>query len=117
MHVLADAMDAMRLARAKRVTVTIPPRGTGGCLEGARQVVGWVRRCRLLVVEDDDSVARFLALLLGEDARLEVVGRARHGEEALELVEALRPDVVLTDLEMPVMDGVELTRRLAEGFP
>src|SRR6266516_8063435 len=75
------------------------------------------RRRRVLVVEDDDSFAEALTELLDADARLEVVGRARDGWEGVELAEALRPDVVLMDIVLPVMDGVEATREIRRKQP
>ena len=64
------------------------------------------------MVEDDDSFAQALRTLLEADGRLEVVGAARDGRVGVELAEALRPDVVLMDLVLPVMDGVEATREI-----
>jgi NarL family two-component system response regulator LiaR len=75
------------------------------------------RRRRVLVVEDDDSFAEALTQLLEADSRLEVAGRARDGREAIELAEALRPDVVLMDIVLPVMDGVEATREIRRRQP
>jgi NarL family two-component system response regulator LiaR len=76
-----------------------------------------VRRWRVLVVEDDDSFAEALRELLEADGRLEVSGRARDGREAIELAEALRPDVVLMDIVLPVLDGVEATREIRRRQP
>lgn len=72
-----------------------------------------------VVVADDQRIVREgLATLLGLLADIEVVGTASDGEEAIELVERLRPDVVLMDLRMPRCDGVAATRRLRElGSP
>jgi chemotaxis response regulator CheB len=70
------------------------------------------RRWRVLVVEDDDSFAQALRKLLEADGRLEVAGTALEGREAVELAEALRPDVVVMDIVLPVMDGVEATREI-----
>jgi CheY-like chemotaxis protein len=71
----------------------------------------------VLVVEDDDSFAEALGELLEADGRLEVAGRARDGREAIELAEELRPDVVLMDIVLPVMDGVEATREIRRRQP
>ncbi len=69
------------------------------------------------MVEDDDSFAEALRELLEADGRLEVVGRARDGREGVELAEALRPDVVLMDIVLPVMDGIEATREIRRRQP
>ena len=81
-----------------------------------RGEIGSQRR-RVLVVEDDDSFAEALGELLEADGRLEVAGRARDGREAIELAEELRPDVVLMDIVLPVMDGVEATREIRRRQP
>jgi CheY-like chemotaxis protein len=71
----------------------------------------------VLVVEDDDSFAEALRQLLEADGRLHVAGRACDGREAIELAESLRPDVVLMDIVLPVMDGVEATREIRRRRP
>src|SRR5215472_7352687 len=68
---------------------------------------------RVLVADDQTLVREGLVTLLGLIPGIEVTGAARDGEEAVELAERLRPDVVLMDLRMPRLDGVEATRRLA----
>jgi DNA-binding NarL/FixJ family response regulator len=73
--------------------------------------------CRVLIVEDDDLFAEFLTFLLLEDGRFEILGRARNGREAQELVRSLDPDVVTMDIEMPELDGVEATRLLLTHDP
>jgi CheY-like chemotaxis protein len=71
----------------------------------------------VLVVEVDDSFVQALRKLLEADGRLEIVGTARDGREGVELAEALRPDVVLMDIVLPVMDGVEATREIRRRQP
>jgi DNA-binding NarL/FixJ family response regulator len=70
---------------------------------------------RVLIVDDHEIVREGLETLLAEEAGIEVVGQAGNGQEALALVAALRPKVVLMDLVMPKMDGIEATRRLRQS--
>ena len=67
---------------------------------------------RLLLAEDHPVVRAGLEKLLGGVADIEVVGAAADGQQAVELADRLRPDVVLMDLSMPVLDGAEATRRI-----
>jgi two-component system, NarL family, response regulator DesR len=72
---------------------------------------------RVLVVDDHALFAEALMLTLGIDDRIEVVGSASSGVEAISLAEALRPDVILMDVHMPSMDGIEATRRVRNVSP
>ena len=72
---------------------------------------------RVLVVDDHALFAEALMLTLGVDERVEVIGYAMSGAEAVSLAESLRPDVVLMDLHMPSMDGIEATRLVRRSSP
>jgi DNA-binding NarL/FixJ family response regulator/anti-sigma regulatory factor (Ser/Thr protein kinase) len=78
--------------------------------------VGSRTQVRVLVVDDNDAFRASLVELLQGDG-VEVVGQASSGAEAIELSRSLHPDVVLMDLRMPDMDGIETTRRLKATLP
>ena len=72
---------------------------------------------RVLITDDHGVVRQGLRMYLGLDPELEVVGEAANGEEALRMVRELRPDVVLMDLLMPVMDGIAATGMIRAELP
>jgi DNA-binding NarL/FixJ family response regulator len=72
---------------------------------------------RILVAEDTESFLDTIALVLENDERFVVAGRARNGRQAVELAARVPPDAVVIDIEMPVLDGVEATRLLKAAAP
>jgi DNA-binding NarL/FixJ family response regulator len=72
---------------------------------------------RVLVCDDQTVVREGLAAILGTDPEIQVVGMAGDGREVMALVPEVQPDVVLMDLKMPVMNGVQATRQLRDDHP
>ncbi|MDQ0176548.1 response regulator [Bacillus chungangensis] len=72
---------------------------------------------RVLIADDHHIVRRGLTFFLQTQKDIEIAGEASNGKEAIQLVERLQPDVVLMDLIMPIMDGIEATRRIKLRFP
>ena len=72
---------------------------------------------RVYITDDHQIVRRGIRQLLSTEAGIEVVGEASNGKEAIADVEKLKPDIVLMDLVMPVMDGIEAIRQIKAGHP
>lgn len=72
---------------------------------------------RVLVVDDSGFFRRRVKAMLDADSRLEVVGEAANGAEAVDMAAKLKPDVITMDIEMPVMDGITATKRIMQGNP
>ena len=75
------------------------------------------RRTKVLIVDDHLMVREGLKVLLSTAPDLDVVGEAANGAEAVDLVPLTKPDVVLMDIVMPVMNGADATARIKEAFP
>ena len=71
----------------------------------------------VLVADDHPIYREGIVRAINDRAELELVGEAADGEQAVELVRRHRPDVVLMDIRMPVLDGIEATRRIKREFP
>ena len=72
---------------------------------------------KLLLVDDEDEIRGRIASLISDESGFVVVGKAGNGHDAYELVEELKPDVVLTDIKMPFIDGIELAKMLKRDYP
>lgn len=72
---------------------------------------------RLLLVDDQNLICQGLQAVLNQEADLQVVGTAENGQVAIEQAKTLQPDVVLMDIRMPVMTGIEATRLINEQLP
>jgi DNA-binding NarL/FixJ family response regulator len=76
-----------------------------------------MKRTRILLADDHAVVRQGFKMLLGAQPDMEIVGEASNGREAVETAEALRPDIVVMDVAMPELNGIEATRRLASSTP
>ena len=76
-----------------------------------------MQKIRVLVVDDHTIVRDGISALLALAGDIDVVGEATNGNEALQVIEKLQPDVVLMDVAMPIMGGLEATRRITKDYP
>ncbi len=72
---------------------------------------------RILIVDDHAVVRTALGCMLAEQPDLEIVGEAANGQQAIDRTKTLHPDLVLMDINMPVMNGIEATRAIAVSSP
>jgi CheY-like chemotaxis protein len=72
---------------------------------------------RVLLVDDHTLIRQGLIKLLNNQPNIEIVGEAANGQEAIEQARRIKPDLILMDISMPVMDGIEATRKIKAEFP
>lgn len=88
-----------------------------------RERIGWNRKAdmeqniRILLVDDHAAARAGLAIILRQEGTMDVIGEASDGQMAVELTEELHPDVILMDVRMPRMNGIEATRRIVSDHP
>ena len=75
------------------------------------------KKIRVLVVDDSLTKRELISAMINSDSEMEVIGIAKDGEEACRMCEFLKPDVITMDIKMPLMDGIETTRRIMEKNP
>lgn len=76
-----------------------------------------MKRIRILLADDHAVVRQGFKMILSSQADMEIVGEAGNGREAVELAESLKPDIVVMDVAMPELNGIEATRRLTASTP
>ncbi len=76
-----------------------------------------MEKIRIVIADDHDVVREGTRTLLERESDMQVVGEARNGEEAIKLIEKLNPDVVILDISMPKLSGIEVTRQIKPRFP
>jgi DNA-binding NarL/FixJ family response regulator len=76
-----------------------------------------MERIKIMITEDQDLIRSSLQIVLNIEADMEVISVAENGERALKLCEEEVPDIILMDIHMPVMNGIEATKRIKERFP
>src|SRR5512141_1665167 len=76
-----------------------------------------MKKIRVFIADDHAILREGLKALLALSENVEVVGDASSGKEALEMIAKLTPDVVIMDIAMPIMDGIETTRRITKSYP
>ena len=76
-----------------------------------------MKRIRILLADDHAVVRQGFKMILAEQPDMEIAGEAANGREAVELAEKIKPDVVVMDVAMPELNGIEATRRLAASMP
>ena len=76
-----------------------------------------MKRIRILLADDHAVVRQGFKMILGAQPDMEIVGEAGNGREAVELAEQIKPEVIVMDVSMPELNGIEATRRLGESTP
>lgn len=76
-----------------------------------------MNKITVIVVDDHDFIRVNLCVKLGENQNIKVIGEAADGQRAVELVRELKPDVIIMDIVMPIMNGIESTQQISKEFP
>lgn len=85
--------------------------------QGVEETALAATRIRTLIVDDQESVRIVVRLLLQSEPDIEIVGEARNGAEALRMVSLHQPEIVVMDVDMPVLDGLSATKQVLMSHP
>jgi len=96
---------------------TVPVEGTSPTSDRGGDARRREREVRVVVADDHDALREYVCRFLTEAPGLEIVGQAANGREAITLTRDLMPDVVLMDVSMPHVDGIEATRQIVRDCP
>ena len=72
---------------------------------------------KVMIAEDQELIRKSLSMLIGNNSDMEIIGMAENGQEMIRLVENRQPDVIIMDIRMPVIDGVQCTKHILERYP
>jgi CheY-like chemotaxis protein len=126
MSIHSTAGEGMRIVLRLPLTTPSPTQASSMVYESAQRVMrpqapapgsAAGRTIRILLVDDHEIMRAGLASLLQDDPTIRIVGEAGNGAQALELARSTRPDLILMDVSMPTMDGVEATRQILHEIP
>ena len=72
---------------------------------------------KIMIADDQELIRESLRIVLNINPDMEVIGVTENGQETIDLVRAKKPDVILMDVRMPILDGVQCTRLIKEAYP
>ena len=113
MQALCPYVQSLRVCNA--LSDMIHMSGQTGTLESSYRKRGTT--IRILIVDASEAILNFMSHALNSSLGMEVIGSASNGAEAVAIAEGLRPDVVIMDVDMPIMGGLEATRRIKQAHP